>query len=499
MKRFALTYKVILSSALLLLLIINCNDRDDYVAIPVVISVQPDGASPGQSINVFGGNFSPINSENIVTINDVPATVIEAATNKLVVVVPDNATNGVLSVSVNGQTAVAPNLFNVIDELMITSIIPNNAFRLDTIKIQGQYLGETIADNIVEIQGINATVVDVNLTELTVIVPENTSAGIATVSVNANNQSVSIDNFEIIDYPPFTFLNPLTAPIAEDLKKISIASANVAYAVGDNGVILKSTAPNEWIDVSYHKIPTGDTDPLNFRDIHAFDEQNALACGYGGLVVKTTDGGATWTEISANTTENLRRLYFISNNEGWLVGSNGVIFKTQDGGDTWQSLTSGVTASLYGVFFLDTNNGFVVGNDDHFLKTTDGGNTWNTTLLATREDLTSVVIKDPNIGWVTGEDNVLLGTTDGGATWTDQSISLDSSGDDFNDIVILSDSNIIAIADDHQLAKSEDAGATWTIVDLESTLGIVIDDHLDGIDGFKGKAITVGEKGFIGY
>ena len=72
--------------------------------------------------------------------------------------------------------------------------------------------------------------------------------------------------------------------------------------------------------------------------------------------------------------------------------------------------------------------------------------------------------------------------------------------DDFNDIVILSDINIIAVADDHQLVSSEDGGATWTLINLEAALGgIVIDDHVDGIDAFRGKAIAVGEKGFVCY
>ena len=181
--------------------------------------------------------------------------------------------------------------------------------------------------------------------------------------------------------------------------------------------------------------------------------------------------------------------------EGWLVGSDGVLFKTTDGGDNWQPLTSGVTTSLYGVYFLDAITGFAVGNDDHLLKTTDGGTTWTTTILTTSEDLTSVVFKDKSNGWITGDDNVLLATTDGGATWTDQSISLDSSGDDLNDITIIGNT-ILAVADDHQMIRSEDLGQSWTVLDRRNDISPII-GHIEGVDAYQNTAIAVGASGVI--
>lgn len=494
MKRSTLTYKILFSLSLLLVVLasVSCDDRDEYIAVPVVVSTQPDEASPGQSIYIHGGNFATTPTENIVTISGVVATVNEAKTNRLIVVVPNEAKSGVLSVTVNGQTGHAPKTFTVHDQLKITAITPAKASRLDTITIQGQYFGNSIAENSVKIKDIEAIVTSASFTELKVIVPENTTSGTATVTISAHDQSASDTNFEITDYPPFTFSKNVNAPTPKELKKVAIASVNIAYAVGDEGAIIKSTAPGVWTDISFGSV--------DYRDVHVIDEQTVLVCGYDGTLIKTTDGGSNWNTISLKTTENLRRMHFISATEGWLVGSDGVMFKTTDGGDNWQSLSSGVTTSLYGVYFINASTGFVVGNDDHILKTTDGGNTWSTTILTTTEDFTSVVFKDENNGWITGEDNVLLATTDGGVTWTDQSISLDSSGDDFNDIVILSDTNIIAVADDHQLAKTEDQGATWTIINLEAALGgIAINDHIDGIDAFRGKAIAVGENGFICY
>lgn len=475
----------------LLISLASCDsDRDSYEPIPVIVSLQPEAASPGQKLIILGGNFSPIAEENNVTINGVTVEVIAAQANKLEVIIPEDATDGVLSVIVNGQTGSARNLFDVIDELLIASISPEQATKHATITITGQYFGQTISDNLVTIQDVDATITGVNNGQLMVTVPEDTSLGQATVNVAANNQSITFENFEIIDYPKFSITNTLNTS-AIDFKKISIVNENIAYAAGDDGLIAKSTAPGSWDIISY-----GTT---NFRDVHTFDEQNVLVCGYGGLLIKTTDGGVNWSEVTIDTAENLRRFHFISSTEGWLVGSDGVVFKTVDGGETWQSLNSGIVGSLYGVFFIDANNGFAVGNDDHVIKTVDGGDNWEVTVLSTNEDLTSVAFIDDKTGWISGEDNVILHTTDGGNTWVNQGLSLDSSGDDFNDITIVSENHIIAVADDHQLAQSEDGGATWEIINLELALGKTIDLHFDGIDSYRGIAIIVGKEGFIGY
>ena len=52
---------------------------------------------------------------------------------------------------------------------------------------------------------------------------------------------------------------------------------------------------------------------------------------------------------------------YISAAVGWAVGDLGTILKTTDGGTTWSTQTSGTTNNLWGVFFTDANNGTAVG------------------------------------------------------------------------------------------------------------------------------------------
>ena len=69
----------------------------------------------------------------------------------------------------------------------------------------------------------------------------------------------------------------------------------------------------------------------------------------------------------------LRGVSFTDANNGTAVGGAGAIIRTTDGGATWTAQSSGVTNTLYGVSFTDANKGTAVGNAGTILRTTDGG------------------------------------------------------------------------------------------------------------------------------
>lgn len=63
----------------------------------------------------------------------------------------------------------------------------------------------------------------------------------------------------------------------------------------------------------------------------------------GGLVVKTTDGGVTWTELSTGAPDEFGGIGFATNNVGW-VGSDTATYETDDGGATWSEVRFGTSA-----------------------------------------------------------------------------------------------------------------------------------------------------------
>ena len=78
------------------------------------------------------------------------------------------------------------------------------------------------------------------------------------------------------------------------------------------------------------------------------------AVGLDGVILKTTDAGITWNKVQTSTLNALNKLRFINSNVGFAVGENGTILKTIDGGDNWVVHESGVINTLNDIFFIDT-------------------------------------------------------------------------------------------------------------------------------------------------
>src|SRR5262249_1317752 len=73
---------------------------------------------------------------------------------------------------------------------------------------------------------------------------------------------------------------------------------------------------------------------------------------------------------------NLRGASFTDANTGTVVGEYGTIVRTTDGGNSWTIQASGTTQTLWDVSFIDANNGTAVGEGGTILGTTDGGDHW---------------------------------------------------------------------------------------------------------------------------
>jgi len=87
-------------------------------------------------------------------------------------------------------------------------------------------------------------------------------------------------------------------------------------------------------------------------------------------LLKTSDGGSTWTTQTSGTNTWLRSIYFRDSNTGWTVGNNGTILMTEDGGDNWSTRRSFTNNTLNSVCFADDNTGWVVGESGTVLKMT---------------------------------------------------------------------------------------------------------------------------------
>ena len=116
----------------------------------------------------------------------------------------------------------------------------------------------------------------------------------------------------------------------------------MAWASGSGGTVIRTTNGGvSWEDVS---IPGADT--IDFRDVEGFGANTSivLSAGLPALVYKTTDGGQTWYQKYFSDQESTfyDAMDFWNEKEGIAFGdaidSRLLILRTFDGGETWEEL-----------------------------------------------------------------------------------------------------------------------------------------------------------------
>ena len=136
------------------------------------------------------------------------------------------------------------------------------------------------------------------------------------------------------------------------------------------------------------EIPTGVTE--NLYGVACLNGLEVVAYGENGKILKTTNGGDSWTAKFEKEGYDMIHVAFADEQVGYACGDScywdvyhhkGIIVKTTDGGETWQELPNTNFVYLEHPDFQRTNDLFVVDAETFYLltadnllwKTTDGG------------------------------------------------------------------------------------------------------------------------------
>lgn len=111
-------------------------------------------------------------------------------------------------------------------------------------------------------------------------------------------------------------------------------------------------------------------------DITQLNTKQFVAVGERGHVIVSSDG-RTWRQSVVPTTATLTAVTFIERT-GWAVGHDSIILKSTDGGATWavQQFLPELERPLMDVHFTDLTHGIAIGAYGSFYRTLDGGETW---------------------------------------------------------------------------------------------------------------------------
>lgn len=169
----------------------------------------------------------------------------------------------------------------------------------------------------------------------------------------------------------------------------------------------------------------------DLRDVGFGDATNGVAVGARGAMLRSTDGGASWTEVASGTVADLKTVA-LSGRTGVAGGNTGTLFRSENTGATWSSVTiTGPDGGLPNVTdivdtqLVDASRGFAVASDGTVVGTTDG---FRTAVMRGRVSFgvaAAIWMVTDTRGWVVGGDAAGTGgwiatTADGGRTWTRQ-------------------------------------------------------------------------------
>ncbi len=143
--------------------------------------------------------------------------------------------------------------------------------------------------------------------------------------------------------------------------------------VGDDGLIMKadSIGPvhSNGEKVKWRILPSGTT--KNLYSISG-GGQSYVAVGEDGIVLKSTDMGESWTQVTSETTEDL---YAVWIGYAYIAcGAHGTILRSYDSNfNLWYKQPTPSTQDLYFIMTLGYTEYISGGKNGIFLRTTDGG------------------------------------------------------------------------------------------------------------------------------
>lgn len=156
-----------------------------------------------------------------------------------------------------------------------------------------------------------------------------------------------------------------------------------------------------------------------------------VAVGDRGGIIVSTDG-ENWTQAQVPVRAALTAVYFSDPDNGWAVGHDATIVRTRDGGKTWtlQNFKPELEKPFLDVYFSDANRGFAVGAYGLLYATADGGQTWTEPEApAIREEelhFNSITRLGSGELFIAGESGMLAVSSDG-QNWQRLSSPYDST------------------------------------------------------------------------
>ncbi|WP_309640249.1 YCF48-related protein [Flavobacterium sp.] len=300
---------------------------------------------------------------------------------------------------------------------------------------------------------------------------------------------VLVIGFLKIEAQPYNWSNLPNAPYNGSKQDgIFFLNQNLGWSVNGSGRIFKTQ------DGGVTWLQQKNAPGTYFRSVAFVNDQVGFAGNIGinyfpgvtdtNPLYKTIDGGNSWAPVTASITgvvpAGICAIEAVNENVIYAAGRVGtpqVILKSTDGGNTWTGTDiSSQCKMILDLHFQTPEIGYaftgtsasIASSKARVLRTTDGGTTWSIVYTSTRnyEIMWKASFPTANVGYASIQSynsattqRYIIKTIDGGLTWSE--LSLTNSGAREFGIGFISD-NVGWVGGETTGYETVDGGLTWT-------------------------------------
>jgi len=197
------------------------------------------------------------------------------------------------------------------------------------------------------------------------------------------------------------------------------------------------------------------------RGMYFINENTGWVAGYSNNILRTTNGGINWFTQQTNWSSGYLSVYFINELTGYAGGGHaingiGIINKTTNGGINWYQVFYGNTGAIYNTYFINDTTGWFACGFGNVLKTTNGGQTFTIKYVGPY-DFVGIYFINFNTGWIGGLAGKIYNTTDSGLNWIEQQ----NSSTNIHAIKMLNSNTGFAGGLNGAFVKTTNSGSIW--------------------------------------
>jgi photosystem II stability/assembly factor-like uncharacterized protein len=238
-------------------------------------------------------------------------------------------------------------------------------------------------------------------------------------------------------------------PVSVDLTAVHFPSERQGWAVGHDGVVLRSTdGGRNWrllldgrraatqMQAYYERQPASDDAMVAaaleesrrfaqedgarpFLDVWFEDEKLGYVVGAWGLILRTQDGGESW-EPWMHRTDNLDSLHLnaIRRVAGrlWIVGERGLMLRLDEAAGRFVAMASPNTGTYFGIAGADSTL-LAYGLQGRAFRSLDAGESWQAIKLPTQGVIAAGDLKASGVALLGDSTGKLWLSRDGGSSF----------------------------------------------------------------------------------